>query len=407
MTFNQSADILLAGSSIADRDLKYPLVSIIVVNLNYAAYIAKTIQSIRDQDYPWFECVIVDNASTDDSLSVIETNIAEDPRFSLRQMAENLGQLRAASAILPHLRGEFVVSVDADDFLFSNFLSSHVQVHLALPQSVGFSSSNVVEIDTERRLLTGGWSGFAANCETGQQNLKAITEAPRLTTISETDYATLSEATVIVPHWKTEWVWAAGTSNVFRRSALAIAAPDASKISGHAGWDSYFCTIIHLMTGSVLIQQPLSAYRYHGSNAFGMSPRMNAVRTSRSFSERRSAVHRLHVLRTFLSQPDKFNWILAGDRFWPTVDLLAGFEGMSLHDYFGSKEVQDIFAENMGKLVETFGESSVFINLRERMDWRSTWRLARKASGERRLISLSLTLLKLELRRALVRAGVF
>ena len=68
---------------------------------------------------------------------------------------------------------------------------------------------------------------------------------------------------------------------------------------------------------------------------------------------------------------------------------------------------KDIFAENMGKLVETFGESSVFINLRERMDRRSTWRLARKASGERRPISLSLTLLKLELRRALVRAGVF
>ena len=49
-------------------------------------------------------------------------------------MAENLGQLRAALAVLPDLGGEFVVSVDADDFLFSNFLSSHVQVHLASPR---------------------------------------------------------------------------------------------------------------------------------------------------------------------------------------------------------------------------------------------------------------------------------
>ena len=141
--------------------------------------------------------------------------------------------------------------------------------------------------------------------------------------ISETNYSSLSEATVIVPHWRTDWVWARGTSNVFRRSALTIAAPDASKISGHAGWDNYFCAITHLMTGSVLINQPLSAYRYHGSNAFGVSPRLNAVRTSRSFSAKRSAVQRLHVLRTFLSQPDKFNWILAGDRYWSTVDLLA------------------------------------------------------------------------------------
>jgi glycosyltransferase involved in cell wall biosynthesis len=140
MTLNQSVDVLLAGSSIADRGLKHPLISIIVVNRNYAAYIAKTIQSIQAQDYPWFECVIVDNASTDDSLSVIETNVADDPRFTVKRMAENLGQLRAALEILPHLRGGFVVSVDADDYLFPNFISSHFQVHLALPQSVGFSS---------------------------------------------------------------------------------------------------------------------------------------------------------------------------------------------------------------------------------------------------------------------------
>ena len=36
--------------------------------------------------------------------------------------------------------------------------------------------------------------------------------------------------------------------------------------------------------------------------------------------------------------------------------------------YYGTAEVQEIFAESMGKLVETFGESTVFVNLRERMN---------------------------------------
>src|SRR5690242_768750 len=141
MSSTRNPDILLAGRSIGDSDLDCPLVSIIVVNRNYAAYIGKAIESIRSQDYPWFECVIVDNASTDDSLSVISASITGDPRFSVVKMAENIGQLRAALAVFAQLRGEFVVSVDADDFLFANFLSSHVQVHLALPQSVGLSSS--------------------------------------------------------------------------------------------------------------------------------------------------------------------------------------------------------------------------------------------------------------------------
>ena len=91
---------------------------------------------------------------------------------------------------------------------------------------------NVVEIDADGHLLTGGRSGFAAGYEAGQPNLKAITEAPRLTTVSETDYATLSEATLIIPHWKTEWVWGAGTSNFFRRPRWLSRRPTQIKFTG-------------------------------------------------------------------------------------------------------------------------------------------------------------------------------
>ncbi|HEY8267836.1 MAG TPA: glycosyltransferase family A protein [Xanthobacteraceae bacterium] len=400
MERNQAADIRMAGHSILERNLKHTLVSIIVVNRNYAAYVGDTIQSIRAQDYPWFECFIIDNASTDDSLAVIERHVADDPRFTVQTLPENLGQLRGALQVFDRLRGEFVVSVDADDFLFPNFLSSHMQVHLALAVPVGFTSSNFVEIDANRNLLTAGRGDFGTNSEPDQRGLKPAAEALRLSAISDADYARLSDATFIVPNWKTQWVWAPGTSNFFRKSALNVALPDTSRIFGHAGWENYFCTIVHILSGSALISQHLSAYRYHGKNAFSMAPRLNAVRTYRNFAARRSATQRLHALCTLLSRAGEFNWILSGNRFWPTLDLLAGIESTTPRKYFSSGEVQEIFAEYMKALVDAFGERVVFENLRKRMGRVSTWRLARETHGGRLPLSARWMLTKVEIQRA-------
>jgi glycosyltransferase involved in cell wall biosynthesis len=394
----QIADINVSGASIAERNLNPPLVSLIVVNRNYEAFVGDTIQSIRAQDYPSFECFIIDNASTDNSLAVIERHVDGDPRFIVERLSDNRGQLQAALLVFPRLRGEFVVSVDADDFLFPNFLSSHLQVHLALSTSVGFSSSDIVEVDAERMVLTGGRSGFGANCESEQRCLKPGSEALRLSSISDEYYSRLSETTVFVPHWKTQWVWAPGSSNFFRRSALKAALPDTSKILGHAAWDNYFCTIMHIMSGSVLIRQHLSAYRYHDKNSFGTAPRLSAVRSSLRFAERRSAVHRLHVLHTFLSQAEKFTWSLAGDRFWSTLELLAGIENVSPRVYFGSDEVREIFAENMKALVMVFGEREVFDFLLRRAGLVATWRLARKTHGGRLPLPICWMLVTLGLR---------
>jgi hypothetical protein len=44
-----------------------------------------------------------------------------------------------------------------------------------------------------------------------------------------------------------------------------------------------------------------------------------------------------------------------GRPVWPTIDLLRRVEGASRRAYFGNQDVQDIFAENMEKLIETFG----------------------------------------------------
>ena len=50
--------------------VKPPLVSVIVTSFNYAPYIEACLSSIGRQTYPHFECVVVDDASTDDSVEM-------------------------------------------------------------------------------------------------------------------------------------------------------------------------------------------------------------------------------------------------------------------------------------------------------------------------------------------------
>ena len=71
-----------------------PLASIVVVNHNYGEFVGATLDSISQQDYPSFECFVVDNAPTDDSRAAIQRHIRNDSRFSTVYLDENLGQLK-------------------------------------------------------------------------------------------------------------------------------------------------------------------------------------------------------------------------------------------------------------------------------------------------------------------------
>jgi glycosyltransferase involved in cell wall biosynthesis len=374
----EKSEAFLENKLLADRRLKLPVVSLVVVNRNGAAHLGRTIRSIREQNYPLIECVIVDNASTDESIEAIEFAVADDRRFTIMRFDENYGQLGGVLRVFARLRGSFVVVVDADDVLFPEYVASHLQVHLALAAAVGFTSSDIVEIDGDDRVLTGGRLGFAANCESEPRGLRAARAAIRLTAISDADYDRLSDATITVPHWKTQWVWAPGTANMFRKSALDLALPDVSRIRGHGGFDNYFCTILHLMTGSALICRRLSAYRFHGRNTFSSSPLMNAIRTQHSFGMQRSSFQRLAVLHTMLSRASAFNYVLAGDRFWKTVNLLSGIDGLTPRAYFAQNSVQDIIVESFCTLLEAFDARTVMSELCARLGTGATWRLMRK-----------------------------
>ena len=73
--------------------LKLPLVSFIVTSYNYEKFIEKTLESIVSQTYENIEIIVVDDASTDDSVARIEHFIQcnQNKRITLIKHQENQG----------------------------------------------------------------------------------------------------------------------------------------------------------------------------------------------------------------------------------------------------------------------------------------------------------------------------
>ena len=96
------------------------LLSVVIPNYNYAAYVAEAISSIAAQDYAPIELIVVDDASTDNSVEVIEQALAGAGNLhSTRLIAleENIGKLGALNRALAHVTGHYFVIHDSDDVL--------------------------------------------------------------------------------------------------------------------------------------------------------------------------------------------------------------------------------------------------------------------------------------------------
>jgi glycosyltransferase involved in cell wall biosynthesis len=137
--------------------LALPRVSVIVSCYNYAKCVEMALDSVAAQSYPNFECVVIDDASQDNSLAVVEDWVASvaDTRFRLVVCLPNRGQLSAIAEGLAATDGEFVVMLDADDLWLPEFFHRHVQTHLNTLASSSASCSELVLIDQDGRILSG------------------------------------------------------------------------------------------------------------------------------------------------------------------------------------------------------------------------------------------------------------
>ncbi|WP_426060754.1 glycosyltransferase [Hymenobacter sp. B1770] len=94
-----------------------PLVSLGVASYNNARYIYETLDSIYLLCYANKELIIVDDASTDNSVEVIESWIAAHPGFPARLVRHlsNRGLCQVCNQLVSEARGEFIAMIGSDD----------------------------------------------------------------------------------------------------------------------------------------------------------------------------------------------------------------------------------------------------------------------------------------------------
>jgi glycosyltransferase involved in cell wall biosynthesis len=118
------------------------LVSVVIPCYNQARFLGQAIESVQAQTHPFFQIIVVDDGSTDDTVAIAG-------RYrSVRCISQhNQGQGAARNEGLRHVLGDYVVFLDSDDRLLPQALDTGLRGFAAHPQSA-FVAGRCVTIDT-------------------------------------------------------------------------------------------------------------------------------------------------------------------------------------------------------------------------------------------------------------------
>lgn len=94
-----------------------PVVSVLIANHNRADFLGRAIRSALQQTLRDIEIIIVDDASTDDSVRIAQNFAARDGRIRVVELKKNAGPAGARNAGLDVAKGAWVAILDSDDFM--------------------------------------------------------------------------------------------------------------------------------------------------------------------------------------------------------------------------------------------------------------------------------------------------
>ncbi len=257
-------------------DTKLPKISVVVTCYNCRDYIGDAIRSVARQTLRDFECVIVDDASTDDSAAVVQQTLEElaDPRFTHLRLDKNVGQTGATRRGLAATKATFVCFLDSDDLWNEDFLERHLAAHLNETYAVGFTACNARLIDGQGALIAGCVYWFGKDrARVDRDQAFAPIDPARVPKVDSAHGATWQSQTPYRLYTKrvVHWVWVSTSSMMFRRSLIDLVFPDDDE-AFRLHMDFYIVVMAQMVAGSLLIDEALYSYRLHGRNGAADNP---------------------------------------------------------------------------------------------------------------------------------------
>jgi glycosyltransferase involved in cell wall biosynthesis len=127
-----------------------PVLSVIMANYNNAPYIEEAIESVIQQSFQEWELLVLDDASTDNSLEkVIKFN---DPRIRILRNRYNLGYIGSLKRLIEEANTDVICILDSDDVLVEQALGEIHKAYLENP-GCGFIYSNFSICDQDLNVL--------------------------------------------------------------------------------------------------------------------------------------------------------------------------------------------------------------------------------------------------------------
>lgn len=135
------------------------MISIVIPLYNKRKYIGTTLQSVLDQTFTDYECLIIDDGSTDGSELIVKS--FKDSRLKYFRQ-ENSGVSSARNAGIRLAKGNYVAFLDADDRWDRHYLETMVGLTRRYPDEVFFSAAHtcVSTIKTEISVIRDYCSWF-------------------------------------------------------------------------------------------------------------------------------------------------------------------------------------------------------------------------------------------------------
>ena len=123
---------------------KVSMVSVIMPAYNAAAFIAESIQSVQQQTYTNWELLVIDDASLDDTVQVIEGLSKEDDRIKLHILPTNQGAGFARNIGIKAATGDLISFLDADDLWKPHKLEKQLKFMREKNSQVCYSSYELI-----------------------------------------------------------------------------------------------------------------------------------------------------------------------------------------------------------------------------------------------------------------------
>lgn len=344
-----------------------PLVSVIIVNYNYGRFLDEAVRSVFTQTYNNVECIIVDNASTDHSLTVLDLLAHDHPRLRVIRRARNDGQTAASLDGLRASSGAYVIFVDADDTLLPTCVETHVFAHLSLRVHVGFTSGDMLQVaDGQIVVATGedfnryvrGGKGLRPDLVRPYRGVAAGASRPQGTWPTEGIATRLDGKIHVVPPFHTFWIWSPTSGSCYRRDALLLFADNPALAALRTGTDMYFGHAIGALCGSALIDEPVFAYRIHGGNIYTQRAQLDRTLCFRPGSAGDSnAKSRLLIIDHLVAEADRFapNIWLKLNLVWLLLRLDVPDPNPALARWQRRSRLAQALARDGGRLRETLG----------------------------------------------------